>query len=390
MRRRQAGPRRTGAPEAGPPVLALTQGDPAGVGPEILLKFLAREGGTPASRCDFAPLLVAERAAFEPLRAAVPGAPWGRLHYLGPDPEPAAVAEVAASGGIPVVDPVGVRPAVARSAVARSAVAERTVIPGRPSAADAAGALAALDQGVDLVGRGIADALVTAPVNKALIARHAAPGFRGHTDYLAAAAGLERYGYDYLMAFLAPDLKVALLTVHLPLAAAVAAVRREAVLDALRCLHRHLPTGRGARIAVAGLNPHAGEGGLLGGEEEAEIAPAVAAARREGIDVRGPESPDSLFARARRGEVDWVLALYHDQGLIAVKTAAFGRATNWTLGLPYLRTSVDHGTAYDIAGRGVADAGPLCAVVETTLELLAERRPPDQLPDRVGRAPRGR
>jgi 4-hydroxythreonine-4-phosphate dehydrogenase len=385
MRRRKAGPREAGPREAGPreagpreaepPVLALTQGDPAGIGPEILLKILAgRAPGDepPPLRRRCAPLLVAERAAFEALRGVVPEAPWERFRYLGPAPNAAAVAEVLRGSGIPVVDPAGDRPAAAG----------RAVIPGRPSAADAAGAIAALDRGVELTRRGIADALVTGPVNKGLIARHQLPSFRGHTDYLAAAAGLERYGRDYLMAFLAPDLKVALLTVHLPLADAVAAVRREVVREALRCLHRHLGQSGDAgaadraepRIAVAGLNPHAGEGGLLGRQEVEEIAPAVADARREGIDARGPESPDSLFARARRGEVDWVLALYHDQGLIAVKTAAFGRATNWTLGLPYLRTSVDHGTAYDIAGRGVADAGPLREVLRTTLELLAERR----------------
>ncbi len=391
MRRREAGPREAGPRDAGPPVLALTQGDPAGVGPEILLKAVTqlapRRAGSriagsrgAGSRIGFEPLLVAERAALEALRGAVPGAPWERLRYLGAAPSAAAVAEALSAGGVPVVDPL-------------AAAAERAVTPGRPTAADARGALAALDEGVALVRRGIADALVTAPVSKALVARHLLPGFRGHTGYLAAAAGLERYGRDYLMAFLAPELKVALLTVHLPLAEAVAAVRRQAVLEALRCLHRHLPAtppgGPGgtftapARIAVAGLNPHAGEGGLLGREEEEEIAPAVADARREGIDAVGPESPDSLFARARRGEVDWVLALYHDQGLIAVKTAAFGRATNWTLGLPYLRTSVDHGTAYEIAGRGAADAGPLAAVLETTLELLAARRAANP-PERVG------
>ncbi|HEX5760225.1 MAG TPA: 4-hydroxythreonine-4-phosphate dehydrogenase PdxA, partial [Thermoanaerobaculia bacterium] len=137
------------------------------------------------------------------------------------------------------------------------------------------------------------------------------------------------------------------------------------------CLSRHA----GGRIALAGLNPHAGEGGLLGDEEARELAPAAAAARERGLDVHGPESPDSLFARARGGEFDWVLALYHDQGLVAVKTAAFGRATNWTLGLPYLRTSVDHGTAFGLAGRGVADARPLAEVVRTTLRLLAGELP---------------
>jgi 4-hydroxythreonine-4-phosphate dehydrogenase len=126
---------------------------------------------------------------------------------------------------------------------------------------------------------------------------------------------------------------------------------------------------------VAGLNPHAGEGGLLGTEETAVVAPAIERARRDGIDAHGPESPDSLFARARRGAFDWVLALYHDQGLIAVKTAAFGQAVNWTLGLPIVRTSVDHGTAFAIAGQGRADAGPLGRAVVATLDLLAGRLP---------------
>jgi 4-hydroxy-L-threonine phosphate dehydrogenase PdxA len=121
---------------------------------------------------------------------------------------------------------------------------------------------------------------------------------------------------------------------------------------------------------VAGLNPHAGEGGLLGAEDDRELIPAVATARDEGIDAHGPLPADSLFARARQGAFDWVLALYHDQGLIAVKTAAFGLATNWTVGLPFLRTSVDHGTAFDIAGQGKADPRPLEHVVETTLGLL--------------------
>ncbi|HVF58380.1 MAG TPA: 4-hydroxythreonine-4-phosphate dehydrogenase PdxA [Thermoanaerobaculia bacterium] len=254
--------------------------------------------------------------------------------------------------GIPVLDPVG---------------APRPIAFGTSGPADAAGALAALDLGARLARDGVADALVTAPVSKESIARHVLPGFTGHTERLAEACGLERYGRDYLMAFLAPDLQVALLTVHLPLAAALGRVRREAVEEALACLARHA----GGRIALAGLNPHAGEGGLLGAEEERELAPAVAAARERGLDVHGPESADSLFARARGGEFDWVLALYHDQGLVAVKTAAFGLATNWTLGLPYLRTSVDHGTAFGIAGRGVADAKPLAQVVETTLKLLS-------------------
>ena len=243
--------------------------------------------------------------------------------------------------------------------------------PGESGPADAHGALAALDAGIALARAGVIDALVTAPVSKASIARQKLPGFVGHTDYLAAACGLERYGRDYLMAFLAPELQVALLTVHVPLRNAIEQATTAAVGEALGCLHRHA----GGRIAVAGLNPHAGESGLLGDEDARDLAPAIATARASGIDAHGPESPDSLFARARRGEFDWVLALYHDQGLIAVKTASFGSATNWTLGLPFLRTSVDHGTAFHLAGRGLADAAPLRAVLETTLGLLRGELP---------------
>ena len=327
-----------------PPRLALTQGDPAGIGPEILLKLLAT--GTPAQ---WRPLLIAERAALEALRPSLPDFPWDRLRYF-------TGLDVEEGDFIPVLDPVGDR---------------RPVTLGSSGPADAAGAMAALDAGMALVRSGAADALVTAPVSKESIARPVLPGFKGHTDYLAEACGLERYGRDYLMAFLAPELQVALLTVHLPLRDALEEVRGDTIAEALDCLHRHT----GGRIALAGLNPHAGEGGLLGEEDGRILAPAVAAGRERGIDVHGPESADSLFARARRGEFDWVLALYHDQGLIAVKTSSFGLATNWTLGLPFLRTSVDHGTAFALAGKGLADEKPLAEVVEATLGLIAGRLP---------------
>jgi len=332
------------------PRLALTQGDPAGIGPEILLKLLSDPAGIPF--LPWEPVVIAERAALEELRSVLPAAPWDRLHWLSGPPARADLDILLAADLIPVLDPVGVW---------------RQIAFGLSGPADAAGAMAALDAGIALVRSGSADALVTAPVSKESIARQHLPGFKGHTDYLAAACGLERYGRDYLMAFLAPDLQVALLTVHVPMREAIAtAVDGAALAEALDCLHRHA----GGKIALAGLNPHAGEGGLLGDEEGRFLAPAVAAARGRGLDVHGPESADSLFARARRGEFDWILALYHDQGLIAVKTASFGLATNWTLGLPFLRTSVDHGTAFALAGTGKADAGPLAAVVETTLALI--------------------
>ncbi len=339
--------------DPGHPILAITQGDPAGIGPEILLKLLSG----PAPRA-WQPLLVAERAALEALRPKLPDAPWERLTYLRSLPsreELAAYADPA--GAIPVLDPIG--------------DPKRPITFGRSGAYDAAGAMAALDAGIELARSGAVDALVTAPIAKSSIAKFHRADFVGHTDYLAEVCGLERYGHDYLMAFLAPDLQVALLTVHMPLRDAIDAVTPVGVLEALHCLNRH---ARG-KIALAGLNPHAGEGGLLGAEDEALLAPTVAQARHQGLDVHGPESADSLFARARQGEFDWVLALYHDQGLIAVKTACFGLATNWTLGLPFLRTSVDHGTAFGIAGHGKADAGPLEHVVETTLGLIAGTLP---------------
>jgi 4-hydroxythreonine-4-phosphate dehydrogenase len=322
-----------------------------GIGPEILLK-LVREDPAPAA---WQPFLVAERAALEPLRPVLPDFPWDRLIWLAAPPTREELAATPREG-IPAFDPVGARRALAF---------------GHSGPADAAGAMAALDAGIASVRSGAADALVTAPVSKESIARQHLPGFVGHTDYLAEVCGLERYGRDYLMAFLAPGLQVALLNVHLPLRAALDSITSVAVGEALDCLERHA----GGRIALAGLNPHAGEGGLLGREDVDILAPAAAAGRERGLEVHGPESADSLFARAGRGEFDWVLALYHDQGLIAVKTASFGLATNWTLGLPFLRTSVDHGTAFALAGRGVADAGPLAAVVEATLGLISGRLP---------------
>ncbi len=323
------------------------------MGPEILLRLAQQapaDGG-------WRPLLVAERSALE--AAASPAAELGavleRVRWVSDGVTPREVAALPADS-VPAIDPVG---------------ATRRVVPGTSGLADAAGALAAIDAALAVVRSGRASALVTAPVSKASIARHCRPGFRGHTEYLAAACGCERYGRDYLMGFLTADLQVALLTTHQPLREALAAVTREGILEALSCLTRNA----GGRIALAGLNPHAGEGGLLGGEDSAILAPAVEEARRTGVDAQGPESADSLFARARRGAFDWVLALYHDQGLIAIKTAAFGQAVNWTLGLPILRTSVDHGTAFSIAGRGQADATSLRRVVATTRELLAGRLP---------------
>jgi 4-hydroxythreonine-4-phosphate dehydrogenase len=343
-------------------VVALTQGDPAGVGPEVALHAASR------SDARWLPLLVMEAAALESVRCLAPSGAIERLSRFGREtllaPGARARLESLAPGTIAWIDPVAIA---------------RAVEPGRPAGADARGALAALDLAVDLAVGGVADAIVTAPVSKAEIDRHASPGFRGHTDYLARRLGLERYGRDYLMAFLSEDLRVALLTVHQPLRQALESIDRDRVVEALLLLARAAPRAAGGpppRIALAGLNPHAGEGGLLGREEIEILAPAVAEALERGATVCGPESPDTVFLRARQGEFDWVLALYHDQGLIAVKTVSFGRATNVTLGLPILRTSVDHGTAYALAGTGKADAAPMARAVETALSLLELRAEP--------------
>ena len=337
------------AARSGPPILAVTQGDAAGVGPEILVA-LAR---AKASR--YRPLLIAEEAALNQVLDLDGDLDRPEFVYLGSMPDLDELQDLDGDQ-VPVIDPVAER---------------RKVVFGASGPADAAGAMACLDAGIELARSRVVDALVTAPVSKLSIASQHLPGFRGHTDYLAAACGLEEYGRDYLMAFLSPDLQVALVTTHLSLVDAISALSPTRIEAAAACLDRHA----GGRIAIAGLNPHAGEGGLMGMEDIEVVQPAVDACRARGIDAVGPESADSLFARSRRGEFDWVLSLLHDQGLIAVKTLYFGEATNWTLGLPFIRTSVDHGTAFDIAGRGKADARPLEIVCETTCDMIAGKVP---------------
>jgi 4-hydroxythreonine-4-phosphate dehydrogenase len=209
------------------------------------------------------------------------------------------------------------------------------------------------------------DAIVTAPINKAALAA-AGYAWRGHTDLLAHLCGTP----DVAMMFWSERLRVVLATVHIPLADVPAALTRDRWLGVIRLTAASLPAFGVAspRIAIAGLNPHAGEHGVLGREELDVIEPVVAEARTLGLEVSGPFPADTLFVRAARGEFDVVIAGYHDQGLIPVKLLAFGRAVNVTLGLPIIRTSVDHGTAFDIARKGVADEGSLVEAL-----LLASR-----------------
>jgi 4-hydroxythreonine-4-phosphate dehydrogenase len=285
------------------PRIAITAGDPAGIGPEIAAKAAADAG---------------VRAVCEPM-------------IFGSD-APAKVGEVSAASGRAAYD---------------------TIV-----------------RAVDAAIKGEVDAIATAPVNKLAFAQAGLP-WKGHTDLLAHLCGTSRVA----MMFHAPELKVVLITVHVPLSEVPALVTPELVAQTIDLTHAALPQFGviTPRLAVAGLNPHAGEGGVLGVEDDRVLAPAVAAARARGIDVSGPFPADTVFVRASRGEFDCVLACYHDQGLIPVKLLAFGHAVNVTIGLPIIRTSVDHGTAFDIAGKGVADPGSMIEAVKLAARLAGHR-----------------
>ena len=242
--------------------------------------------------------------------------------------------------------------------------------PGRISAAAGRAAYEAVVQAVADAQSGAIDAIATAPINKEAFAAAGIP-WPGHTDLLAHLTGARRVA----MMFYADALRVVLATVHVPLRDVPSVLTQARLEDTIELTAAELPRfgHPSPRLAVAGLNPHAGEHGLMGHEEEDVIGPAVAACAGRGINVRGPFPADTLFNRAMKGEFDAVVACYHDQGLIPVKLVAFGRAVNVTLGLPIIRTSVDHGTAFDIAGRGLADPSSLNEAVRLAARLATFR-----------------
>lgn len=257
-------------------------------------------------------------------------------------------------------------------------LAARDRVFGRPSAAGGAAQLAWIDAACDLAASGVASALVTGPVSKEVIARSktaAARAFTGHTEHLARRL----HAREVVMAFVSETLTTALVTTHLALAEVPAAINKDNVASATVHLARLLfalaPRGTHERkVAVASLNPHAGEGGLFGAEESRAIVPGIALARKRLLGARvravieGPVPAETAFRRAVGGHYDGVVAMYHDQATIPMKCVAFGEAVNVTLGLPIIRTSVDHGTGYDIAGRGIADADGVRAAI-----VLADR-----------------
>jgi 4-hydroxythreonine-4-phosphate dehydrogenase len=224
-----------------------------------------------------------------------------------------------------------------------------------------------IEAAVELCAAGSVDAIATAPINKRSLFL-GGYSFPGHTEFLAHLTGSE----EYAMAFVAANLRIVLISTHVPLAEAITLVKRDRIMRTINLTNRELKRWgiENPRLAMAALNPHGAEGGLFGMEETSEIAPAVAYCRSsEDINVEGPYSADTVFLRASRGEFDAVIACYHDQAMIPVKCLSFGEAVNVTLGLPFIRTSVDHGTAFDIAGRGVAEHSSMVAAIKLAAEL---------------------
>ena len=339
------------------PVLGITMGDPAGVGPEIIAKALAQ----PAVASSCKPVVIGDRsvmtATLELLHSPL------EVHAVG---SPAECRF--APGAIECLD-------LANVDAARLLKASVSAEAGRA-------AYAYIETGVKLCQSGAIDGLVTAPINKEALAA-AGVQHSGHTEILAKLSGTA----DFAMLLMGKELKVIHVTTHVALRRVPDLVTRERVLKVIRLAQRTM-NGLGQprpKIAVCGLNPHAGEDGLFGDEENTQIIPAVEAARREGLDVYGPLPADTLFSRARGGEFDIVVAMYHDQGHVPVKTLGFTydeaagtwtglSGVNVTVGLPFLRVSVDHGTAFDRAWKGMANPESMVEALDVAVRMLAARR----------------
>jgi 4-hydroxythreonine-4-phosphate dehydrogenase len=326
--------------------LALTSGEPAGIGPDITIEAWLRrdELKLPAF------YLVGDRASVAK-RAEVLGLKV-ELADVGPEDAAAAFADA-----LPVV-------ATGQAATAR---------PGQPDDSSAAAALASIRQAVADVTTGRASAVVTNPIAKSVLYR---AGFRhpGHTEFLAELAAVGGRTPQPVMMLWSPTLAVVPVTIHLSLREAIAQLSRELIVSTARIavadLKAHFGLAR-PRLAVSGLNPHAGEDGSLGLEDQTIVAPAIEILRSEGIEARGPLPADTMFHAAARNTYDCAICMYHDQALIPIKTIAFEDAVNVTLGLPFIRTSPDHGTAFDIAGSGRANPSSLIAALRLAARMAA-------------------
>lgn len=325
------------------PRIAVTMGDPAGIGPEIVAACLAEP------LADVTAFVIGD---VEALQQAV------RLRRL-----PLSVRRIQtaaeASGRPGEIDILG-----------QCALPPDLAV-GRVDARAGRASFDYVDIGIDLALAGQIDAIVTAPIHKA--AWHAAGIlYPGHTELLADKSGVA----DFAMMLFNDELRVVLVSIHVPLREAIELVTVERQVRIIRLADKAMRDMGMARprVAVAGLNPHAGEGGLFGVEDQEIIAPAVAQARTLGIDATGPWPGDTVFMNARRGAFDVVVAQYHDQGLIPLKYMGLDKGVNVTLGLPFVRTSVDHGTAFDIAGHGIADAQSLATAVAAARDMVLRRR----------------
>jgi len=341
------------------PILGVTMGDPAGVGPEIIV----RAGAEPEVQRTSRPVVIGAAATLEEALALV-GSPF-RLHSVK------QVAECRwQPGTLEVLDLANV---------------DMGTLPrARVSAAAGRAAYEYIETAVALAKAGAIDGIVTAPINKEALAA-AGMTHSGHTEILAALSGTR----DFAMLLMGHELRVIHVTTHVALRRVPDLVTRDRVLRTIQLAQRTLeglgiPRGR---IAVAGLNPHAGEDGLFGDEEKTAIVPAIEAARGEGLNVTGPLPADTLFSRARGGEFDIVVAMYHDQGHIPVKTLGFNydattkrwvglSGVNVTVGLPFLRVSVDHGTAFDRAWKGIANHESMVEALQVAVRMLSARCAP--------------
>ncbi|MEO6333889.1 MAG: 4-hydroxythreonine-4-phosphate dehydrogenase PdxA [Pyrinomonadaceae bacterium] len=309
------------------PRIGITVGDVAGIGPEIVLKALSEKITSHA----FKPVIICD-ARFLRSQAELLGLPL--------------------EGDLEIID------------LDNLSVEIR---PGEESAETGKASGEYIEKAVELWRAGEIDAIATAPISKKAL-NAGGYDYPGHTEFLAALTNTR----EFAMSFFAEKLRVVLLSTHLSLIDAIALVKRGALVDLITFSDVQLTRllNKRVRIAVAGLNPHASEGGMFGAEEADEITPAIEHCRTDlGIDVSGPYSPDTVFLRGFRGEFDAVIACYHDQATIAVKSLSFGSAVNVTLGLPLIRTSVDHGTAVDIAGKNIADASSMTAAITLAADL---------------------
>lgn len=328
------------------PILAITMGDPSGIGPEVVLKALAHDAVYEQCR----PVVIGDSRILD--RA---------LRWLD---LPSLTLEN-------IAEPANLtwRPGVVSVVVLHNAPPDECPV-GEISAASGKAAVEYVFKGCDLAMAGEVDAIVTAPLNKAAI-NLAGYHYAGHTELLADRTGAQRVS----MLLVGPSLRIVHVSTHVPLSEAIDRVKQsrvEVVIDLAWQSCRALGITQ-PRIAVAGLNPHASEGGLFGDQEEREVVPAIAAARRKGLDVSDPQPPDTVFLRATKGVYDIVVAMYHDQGHIPMKLLAFDSGVNVSMGLPIIRTSVDHGTAFDIAGTGKASESSMLAAIDVAVQMVQAR-----------------